>query len=315
MKNLKDKVVFITGGSKGLGFVLAKQLIEEGCKIALCARDFGELEKARTEIRNLGGEAYISVCDVADKNAVEQFTQKIIKHFGRIDILINDAGIIIVGAMESYSMKEYQDAMNIMYWGIVNTTLAVLPHMKSRKDGQIVNITSVGGKVSIPHLLPYSSAKFAAVGFSEGIAAELRKDNIYVTTIIPGLMRTGSYVNALFQKDNKKEFKLFSLMSTAPLITISAERAARKTIEAIKQKRVQKILGMPAKALIELNHFFPETTVKLFSVISRFLPSAEKPTTFETGKAIRDRYEDSELPFFEQIGKHAQKKHQPSLRP
>lgn len=314
VKKLNDKVVLITGGSKGLGFEMARQLTKEGCKLALCARDFRELEVARRELKKLGGEAFISVCDVTKKEDVEKFTKKVLSHFGQIDVLINDAGIIIVGAMESYSAEEYTAAMDVMYWGMVNMSLAVLPHMKERKAGQIVNITSVGGKVSIPHLLPYTCAKFAAVGFSQGIGAELRKDHIFVTTIVPGLMRTGSYVNALFQKNNKKEFKLFSLMSTAPLLTISAESAARQTIRAMKAKKAQKVLGLPAKVLIEMNHFFPETMNRLLGVVSRVLPSSEEQTSFEKGEVIQAKFKDSEVPLFQQIGKHVQKKHQPALK-
>lgn len=313
MKNLNNKVVMITGGSKGLGFVIAKELVKENCRLALCARDMQELIDAREEIIKAGGNALISVCDVSDKDAVDTFVKKVIKHFGGIDIVINDAGIIMVGAMESFSMQEFESAMDVMYWGIVNTTMSVLPHMKERKEGQIVNITSVGGKVSIPHLLPYSAAKFAAIGFSEGISAELRKDNIYVTTIIPGLMRTGSYFNALFQRDNKTEFKLFSLMSTAPLITISADKAARETIRAIKSRKVEKVLGLPAKALIEIHHFFPETSIKLFGFMAKFIPSAKEHTEFVKGKFIHDKFDDAELPGFEQIGKYIQNKHQPTL--
>jgi short-subunit dehydrogenase len=313
MTKLDSKVVMITGGSKGLGFVIAKQLVKENCRLALCARDMEELMDAREEIKKAGGNALISVCDVSDKHAVDVFVQKVIRHFGEIDIVVNDAGIIMVGAMESFSMHEYEEAMNVMYWGIVNTTLSVLPHMKERKQGQIVNITSVGGKVSIPHLLPYSAAKFAAIGFSEGVAAELRKDHIYVTTIIPGLMRTGSYVNALFQRDNKTEFKLFSLMSTAPLITISAEKAARLTIKAIKSKQVEKVLGLPAKAIIEIHHFFPETSIKLFGFFAKYIPSAKEHTDFVKGQFIHDKFHDAELPGFEQIGNFIKHKHQPTL--
>lgn len=313
MGTLNNKVVLITGGSKGLGFVIAKHLVKENCRLALCARSMDELLTAREEIKKLGGTALVSVCDVSDKDAVDLFVKKTISHFGGIDIVVNDAGIIMVGAMESFSRHEYEEAMNVMYWGIVNTTLSVLPHMKERKEGQIINITSVGGKVSIPHLLPYSAAKFAAIGFSEGISAELRKDNIFVTTMIPGLMRTGSYVNALFQKDNKKEFKIFSLMSTAPFITISADKAARLTIRAMKDKKVEKVLGLPAKALIEVHHFFPETSIKLFGFLAKFIPSEKHETTFVKGEFLKAKYDDAELPVFEQIGKAIQAKHQPNL--
>lgn len=313
MRSLRDKVVLITGGSKGLGLVIGKHLVKEKCKLALCARSEEELLKAKKQIQELGGEVFIDVCDVADEVAVKSFVENVITHYGKLDVVINDAGIMIVGPMESFTHEDYEAAMNVMYWGLVNTTLAALPHMKKRKEGQIINITSVGGKVSIPHMLPYSSAKFAAVGFSDGIAAELRKDNIYVSTIIPGLMRTGSYVNAFFQKNNKKEFKLFSFMSTAPILTISADRAAKLTIDAIKQKSAKKVLGLPAKVLIELNHFFPETTVRFFGFLSRILPGAHKKAAFEQGQDIRKKFRDPELPVFESIGKHAQAKHQPTV--
>jgi short-subunit dehydrogenase len=313
MKNLSNKVVLITGGSKGLGFVLAKHLIKEKCKIALCARSLKELKVARDELRAIGGDPFISVCDVSNRKAVDNLISEVIKHFGQIDILVNDAGVIMVAPMESYPLHKYHEAMDIMFWGTVNTTLAVLPYMKNKKTGQVINITSVGGMVSIPHLLPYTASKFAAVGFSQGITAELRKDNIYVSTIVPGLMRTGSYVNAFFQENNKNEFKLFSMMSTAPILTISADKAARETIRAIKNRTVLKVLGLPAKVLIELNHFFPETTLKFLSLVSRFLPAATRQTGFEQGLSIRKKFKDAELPVFEQIGKKVQEKHQPSL--
>lgn len=314
MKNIRNKVVLITGGSKGLGLELAKQLTKQHCKLALCARSMEELQKAKAEVDRLGGSVFISPCDVADKVSVKKLIQQVINHYGHLDIVINDAGIMIVGAMESYRDKEYEDAMNVMYWGIVNTTLAVLPHMKQRQEGQIINITSIGGKVSIPHMLPYTSAKFAAVGFSQGITAELRKDNIYVTTIIPGLMRTGSYTNALFQKDNKNEFKLFSMMSTAPLITISAEKAARETLKAANRKAAVKVIGLPAKILKELYHFLPETMISFFGFVSKYLPATKEKTDFEKGEAIRQKFSDAEMSVFEEIGKYVQMKHQPTTK-
>ena len=204
MASLKNKVVLVTGGSKGVGVVIAKHLIKEKCKIALCARSFNELQVASDELKKQDSSSIISVCDVAYMNDVKLMIAQVIKHFGQIDVLINDAGIMIVRPMESFEIKEYEKAMDVMYWGIVNTTKTILPHMKKLRSGQIVNITSIGGMVSIPHMLPYTASTFAAIGSSQGSAAELRNDNIFVTTKVTGLMRTGFYVNAFFQRNNKK---------------------------------------------------------------------------------------------------------------
>lgn len=310
---LTNKVVLITGGSKGLGLVLAEHLINEGCQIAICARDENELEEAKRHLEKNGVLVMTHICDVANKEEVEQLIEAVINHYGQLDILINNAGIIQVGPMETFSHEQYEKAMNIMFWGVSNTTFAVLPHMKERKQGHIVNITSIGGKVSVPHLLPYNSAKFAAVGFSEGCASELRKDNIYVTTIIPGLMRTGSYVNAFFQKDNRIEFKIFALMSTAPLLTLSADNAARKIIQAMKQKKSFKILGFQARTLMELDHFFPNFMTKVFSLLSRLIPATYHETTLDKGKVINRKYKDAELPGFRSIGKKIRREHQTGL--
>ncbi|MFP5385612.1 MAG: SDR family NAD(P)-dependent oxidoreductase [Bacteriovoracia bacterium] len=309
----KNKVVLITGGTKGLGLVLAEHLLNKSCKVAICAREEEELNQAKNHLLKCGGDIFTYKCDVAVRKEVNDLLAAVINHYGELDIIINNAGIIIVGPMESFDFHHYEDAMNVMFWGIANTTLSIVPYFKGRQNGHIVNITSVGAKVSIPHLLPYNAAKFAAAGFSEGSAAELRKDNIYVTTVYPGLMRTGSYVNAFFQKENKKEFKLFAFMSTAPLLTISADKAARRIVKAIEQKELTKVVGLPAKVLIELNHFFPRIMNRIFSMVARSIPSSETKTGFEKGINISHQ-PDSEIPGFREIGKKIRSDHQgPSI--
>jgi short-subunit dehydrogenase len=303
-----NKIALVTGGSKGLGFILAKQLLQNQCKVYICARDEAELAEARSELNS--PDLYTVVCDVSSRDAVDQMMKEILDTHGQIDFIFNNAGIITVGPMESFTEQRYKDCMDVMYWGIVNTTLSATPHMKERKSGHIINITSVGGLISVPHLLPYSAAKFAAVGFSEGCAAELRKDNVFVTTIVPGLMRTGSYVNALFPKDKKAEFKLFSFMSSLPLITLNPEKAARRILAATEKKRVLKILGLQTHAAVEFHHFFPGTTVKLFGLATSLLPYSETKK-FEDGKSITERYQDAEIPGVRRIGEIAQEKYQP----
>ena len=173
-QELYGQTVLITGGSRGLGLALAEEFARQGCNIVICAREEDELVRAR-------------------------------QHFGRIDVLVNNAGIISVGPLLSQKLEDFQEAMDVMFWGIVHPTLAVLPQMLQDGHGRIVNITSIGGKVSVPHLIPYGCAKFAAVGFSEGLHAEVKRFGVNVTTVVPGLMRTGSHLNAFFKGKHESE--------------------------------------------------------------------------------------------------------------
>lgn len=285
---LEGKVVLVTGGSKGLGYILANSLAKEGCKVAICARDQQELDRALAQIKLTGAQAMAIKCDVAETKEVREMVAQVIERFGRLDILVNNAGIIQVGAMESFRHQDYEKAMDVMYWGMANTTFAAMKRMKEQGRGHIVNITSVGGKVSVPHLLPYSASKFAAVGFSEGITAELAKDNIHVTTIIPGLMRTGSFMNAQFNKGDSRELKIFSFMSSAPFLTLNAQRAAAKIVKAIREKQTYKVLGIQAKAIIQMHNLFPTLTAKMFGLVNRVMPRTESDT-MEAGLDIEKR--------------------------
>src|SRR5690606_37780819 len=228
-------VVLITGGSRGLGLLLAKEFAARGCRLVICARDEPELARAAHELR-AGGAVVMSIsCDVSRREQVEEMVQRATERFGRIDTLVNNAGIIQVGPLASMTISDFERAMDVMFWGALYPTLAVLPQMLDRRRGRIVNITSIGGKVAVPHLVPYDAAKFALVGLSQGLRAELKKDGISVTTIVPGLMRTGSPVQARFKGDQEKEFTWFSLASATPLTTISAERAAKRIVEAARR--------------------------------------------------------------------------------
>ncbi len=110
--------------------------------------------------------------------------------FGRVDIVVNNAGIIQVGPMSTTTVEDFATALDVMFWGALYPTLAVLPQMRARRSGHVVNITSIGGMVSVPHLLPYTCAKFAAVGLSEGLRTELGQEGIHVTTVVPGWRRS-----------------------------------------------------------------------------------------------------------------------------
>ena len=272
MASMSGKVVLITGGSRGLGFAIAREFVALGSRVVICARENAELDRAATELRAAGGTVLTIVCDVADAGQIEQMFQRTAEEFGPVDVLVNNAGIISVGPIESQTMEDFREAMDVMFWGHVNTILAALPEMQRRRSGWIANISSIGGKVSVPHLVPYSCAKFASTGLSEGLTAELAKDGIHVTTVIPGLMRTGSHVNAFFKGDHKAEYTSFSLAATNPLTSISARRAARSIVHAIRRGQAELILSVPAKLAVAMHGLFPGTTSRMFGLTNRVLP-------------------------------------------
>ncbi len=307
--NFKDKVVLITGGSRGLGLVLAREFAKLGAKIALTARDLSELDRARKELESQGVEVFDAVCDVRNVEDVARLMQDVHTRYGRIDVLVNNAGIIQAGPFEAQTAKDFEDALAVHFWGPYYTMQAVLPEMKKRGEGRIVNIASIGGKVVVPHLAPYCASKFALVGLSGAMQAELAKDNIRVTTICPGLMRTGSHVNALFKGQNDWEFALFSLMNASPLSSISAESAARQIIKAVERGDAGAIISVQAQLLAKMNALFPEATAEILSLINRILPgnggigkgyatgleSRSLTPSFLTGAIDRASYRNNEL--------------------
>ncbi len=206
----KGKVVLITGGSRGLGLALAHRFGKAGSKLVLAARNQDELELARHILLHAGSVAHeddilLVACDVTDQNQAAGLVDMAIRTFGRLDILINNAGIIEVGPVEDQAIETYRKTMETNFYAALYTSQAAMPHMLARRSGNIVNIASLGGKIAVPHMLPYSAAKFALVGYSEGLHAELRGKGVRVTTVCPGLMRTGGEVHAKFSGQKDKE--------------------------------------------------------------------------------------------------------------
>lgn len=271
--SLENRVALITGGSRGLGLVIARELADRGAAIAICARDGNELRRAETDLERRGADVLSVVCDVTDREQVKSMIDRVHERFGRVDVLVNNAGVIQVGPMEHMTLDDYEHAMQVHFWGPLYTSLAVLPEMKKRKDGRIVNISSIGGKLSVPHLLPYSASKFALTGLSEGLHAELAKDGIVVTTVCPGLMRTGSPRNAEFKGQNTAEYTWFAISDSLPITSIAAERAARQIADAIERGEAELILSPQARIAAQFHGLFPGATAEFLGLVTRLLPA------------------------------------------
>jgi NAD(P)-dependent dehydrogenase (short-subunit alcohol dehydrogenase family) len=272
--DLRGKNVLVTGGSRGLGLVLARELLREGANVVICARDQAELDRAFDDLATrAGGSRILAVpCDVTQRPQVEAAVREVLSRWERIDVLINNAGTISVGPVDTMTLDDYEQAMQVHYWGPLYLTLAVLPGMRLRREGRIVNVSSIGGKIGVPHLVPYDASKFALVGLSEGLRAELAQDGIVVTTVCPGLMRTGSPRNAFFKGRHRQEYAWFKIGDSLPFFSMSAEQAARQIIHACKQGDAEVVLTIPAKLAVTFRDLFPGLTADLLSLVNRWLP-------------------------------------------
>ena len=290
---LRGKTVLITGSSRGLGLAMAQEFARRGARIVLTARNREDLDRAYSILldrRVVDGpdEILVLPADLRKPEDAEHLIQRVTNTWGRVDVLVNNAGIITVGPIENQSVENFRDVMDTNFFTGVHCTLAVLPQMLARRSGTIVNIASIGGKVAVPHLLPYTASKFAEVGFSEGLHAELRSKGIHVLTVCPGLMRTGSHLNALFSGEAEKEYRWFSLGATTPGVATSARHAARKIVRAMIAGETEIAITPQAIVASRLADVAPEITTRVMGVVNSMLPAASPSKSGPVpGKTVR----------------------------
>jgi NAD(P)-dependent dehydrogenase (short-subunit alcohol dehydrogenase family) len=283
--------VVITGGSRGLGLVIARELADVGARLTLVARNEHELARAADDIRARQpfADVLTVVADIRRQQEAERAIAQAIEHHGRIDVLVNNAGIIQVGPLDHMTLADYEDAMATHFWGPLYMVVAALPQMRHQGEGRIVNISSIGGRIAVPHLVPYSASKFALVGLSDGLRIELARDNITVTTVCPGLMRTGSPVNAMFKGQRPKEYAWFAISDSLPLSSIDARRAARQIIDACRRGDAERDLTIQARLAILARTLAPELFADVLTLLNQLLPGP----TAEGDNARRGRESES----------------------
>lgn len=282
--SFRDKTVLITGGSRGLGLALAKRFLREGARVSILARDKKELERAKAILFTYSSEEAILTCecDITSSDQLVTAFEKTLQTFGDIDVLVNNAGAILVGPFDSMTMEDFKVQMNLHLYANIQATKQVLPVFRKKKEGRIVNICSMGGKIAVPHMLPYDTSKFALAGFSQGITAELSKENISVTTVYPAVMRTGSPIQAVFKGDAQKEFSWFANADVFPGFSIAADVAAEKIVEACRERRAELIPSIPGRMRVFMGTLFPDLMLAAMGLMNRLMPKG-KSFVYRTG--------------------------------
>jgi NAD(P)-dependent dehydrogenase (short-subunit alcohol dehydrogenase family) len=267
-----DRVVVITGGSRGLGLVIARQLALEGARLCLLARSEDELAGAREQLANTGAEVMTIRCDIRRRADIRAAVDQILDRWTAVDVLINNAGVIQVGPLEHMTEADFENAMATHFWGPLHLMYEAVPSMRRRGFGRIVNISSIGGRVAVPHLAPYSASKFALAGLSDAVRSELAQYGIRVTTVSPGLMRTGSPMNADIKGQHEAEYAWFAISDSIPGLSMSAERAAHRILEACRYGDPELTLTIPAKLAVLANYVAPGMVGHLLMLTNRALP-------------------------------------------
>lgn len=270
---LAGRSVLITGGSRGLGLLLAREFAAQGARLTLLARDAAELERARAELAANGAVVQVVVGDVREPADGARAVAQTVAAYGALDVLVNNAGIIQAGPLDVMTEADFEQALATHFWGPLQLTRAALPQFRRQGGGRVVNIASIGGVVAVPHLLPYSASKFALVGLSDGLRAELARDGVLVTTVIPGLMRTGSHVNAQFKGQHRKEFAWFALSDALPFTSMDGQRAARQIVAACRAGAPLLVVTWQARAAILAQALAPGLTAEAVRLVARLLPA------------------------------------------
>lgn len=290
------RVAVISGGSRGLGLVMARRLAAEHARLVLLARDERELDRARRLLEEEHGADVLTVgCDVRRRSEVHAAIARILQERGTVDLLINNAGIVQVGPLEHMQHDDFENAMAVHFWGPLHLMLELAPVMRRRGFGRIVNISSIGGRVAVPHMAPYCASKFALRGLSDAFRAELAPYGVRVTTVSPGLMRTGSPINAQMKGKHEAEYAWFSISDSIPGMSIAADRAAKQILEACRYGDPELTITLPARAASMANELAPSFVARMTELAARLLPGPDGPSgdRIKTGRESESAWSPS----------------------
>lgn len=250
--------VLITGASQGIGKATAYLFARQGFDVVLAARKPDRLEAVAAELKQFGRSALAISTDVRDFDQVNELIETALDQYGTIDVLVNNAGIYISGPVGQFSLEDWHQTIDTNLWGYIHTIHALLPHLLERGQGTIVNVGSVGGKVPIPYLTPYSTTKFAITGLTQALHAELQPKGIHVCGVYPNLIKTSFLERAIFRGNDIQDVQArrnqVEQILQAPVIE-KPEDVAEAIWSAVKHQKTEVIVGS-ANLSVASNHLF-----------------------------------------------------------
>lgn len=238
--------VLITGASQGIGKATALLFARQGYDLVLAARQPERLEAVASEVRSLGQNALAVPTDVRDSEQVNTLVKKTLEYYGTLDVLINNAGIYLLGSVEAFSLSDWHQAIDTNFWGYVHTIHALLPHFLERGKGTIVNVSSIGGKVPIPYQVPYTASKYAVTGLTQSLHAELEPKGIKVCGVYPNFISTDLMERAIFrgkdEEDAQAREDLLRKGLSVPIIE-KPDDVAQAIWDAVKHQKSDVMVG------------------------------------------------------------------------
>jgi len=249
----QNQVAVITGASSGIGRAIALQLAAQGAKVVLAARRADRLEETASLCRQAGGEALAVPTDVTDEAQCKGLIEKTIERFGRLDLLVNNAGLAVIALLEDFpDLRLFKHTMEVNFYGAVHCTYNALPHLIQSK-GRIVAISSLGGKAALPYNTPYIASKFAMHGFFDSLRIEMARHGVSVTTICPSWVATGFHEAQMDKDGVPKGARGRAVYSKR---TMTAEQCAAITLKAAAKRRREVLMG-PGYLAVWLNVLAP----------------------------------------------------------
>jgi NADP-dependent 3-hydroxy acid dehydrogenase YdfG len=271
MKLFAHKVAVITGAGSGIGRALAQQLSAEGALLALSDVNKEGLEETKANLKGTG-KVILTTLDVADRGAFEQYAKDTITKFGQVDMLFNNAGVALAQTVENCSYEDFEWLMNINFWGVVYGTKSFLPHMLTRPEAAIVNISSIFGIIALPTQSQYNATKFAVRGFTESLRQEVKDSNLYVGCVHPGGIKTNIVVNGrmhasmLGEQTHAQQIEEFNKMArTTPV------EAAYTILNGIRKNKRRILIGQDAKFMDRIQRLFPEKYTSIFGALLKLV--------------------------------------------
>lgn len=279
--DLQGRVVIVTGSTSGLGLMLARQAVQHGARVVLNGRHKGELDAAEADLRTSGGagaDVFAVAADVSDEDQARHLVERTLQHYGALDVLVNNAGVMLVGPQATMTADDYRALMAVNYYGALYPTLAALPHLRTTGFGRIANIVSIGGLSAVPHLGAYCASKFALTGLTRSLRAELARDGILVTGVYPKTIRTGGHTHAWFKGNPGAEYRWFAASDTLPLLSASAETTAHRIWTAIQHGDPDLFVGLSARLAIAFDNLVPGWSAELKALVEQAMPAGDDPT-------------------------------------